>query len=48
MFGVPAMDNIETFHHNAMVVPETVGFAIEADVFKSVLIILGFGFHGQH
>ena len=42
------MDNIETFHNEKNVVAETVGFRLEADLFKSVQIIQGFCCHGQH
>ena len=36
------MDNIELFHHQKMVVAEIVVFRFETDLFKSVLIIIGF------
>ena len=36
------MDNTETLHNQKMVVAETVGFRIEADLCTSVPIILGF------
>ena len=42
------MDNIETLHNKIMVVAETVGSIFEADLFKSVPMIRGFGCHGQH
>ena len=42
------MDNTETFHNKKRVVAGTVGFIFEADPFKSVTIVIGFGCHGQH
>ena len=42
------MVNIETFHHKKRVAAETVGFRFEADLFKWVPMILGFGCHRQH
>ena len=42
------MYNTETFRDEKMVVAETVGLRFEADLFKSVQIIQGFGGHGQH
>ena len=39
------MDNIETFHNKKMVVAETGGLRFEADLFKSVPILLGFVYH---
>ena len=42
------MDNIETLHHKRVVAAETVGFIFEADLFKSVPMILSFGGHEQH
>ena len=41
------MDNTETFQHQYMVAAESVGFRFEADLFKSVQLIIGFGCHGQ-
>ena len=32
--ALPAMDNIETFHHKKRVAAEAVGFRFEADLFK--------------
>ena len=34
------MDNIETFHHKRIVAAENVGSRLEADLFKSVQMIL--------
>ena len=42
------MDSIETFHNKKAVVAETVGLSFEADLFKSVPIIIGFCCNGQH
>ena len=42
------MDNINMFQNKKMVAAENVGFRFEADLFKSVQIILGFASHGQH
>ena len=47
-FVLAVMDNIEMFHNNNMVDAETVGFKLKADVFQSIVIIIGFGFDGQH
>ena len=41
------MNNTESFHNKIMAVAETVRFRFEADLFKSVPMILGFGCHGQ-
>ena len=35
------MQNIETFHNQIMVVAQIVGLRLEADLFKSVPMILG-------
>ena len=40
------MDSIETFQNQNMVTAQTVGFRFEADLFKSVQIIIGFDCHG--
>ena len=42
------MNKIEMFHHERTVVTETVGFRFEEDLFISVQIIIGFGYHAQH
>ena len=42
------IDNLEMFHHNKMVFAGTIGLWLEADLFKSVPTILGFGCHEQH
>ena len=42
------MDNIETFHYKKTVVAETVVFKFEADLFKSVPMIVSFDCHGKH
>ena len=42
------LEIIATLHRNRIVVAETVGFWFEADVFKSVPMILHSGCHGQH
>ena len=42
------MDNIEMYHNKKKVAAETVGFKFEADLFKSVQIIIGFGCHEQN
>ena len=42
------MENIETLHHKKTVAADIVGFKLEADLFKSVPVLLGFSFHGQH
>ena len=36
------MDNMEMFHHKKMVAAENVGFRFEADLFKSVPVIISF------
>ena len=46
--ALAVMDNIETFHNEKNVVAETVGFRLEADLFKSVQIVQGVGWHRQH
>ena len=38
-----SMDNIETFHHKKAIAAGNVGFRFEADLFKSVQIIIGSG-----
>ena len=35
------MDDIETIHHKKMIVAETMGFKFQADLFKSVPMIIG-------
>ena len=42
------MDSIETFRIQKMVAAAIAGFRFEADLFKSVPMILGIGWHGQH
>ena len=42
------MGSIETFRHKKMFSAETVGFRFEADLFKSVAMIVGCGSHWQH
>ena len=46
--ALAVMDNIEMFHTKTIVVAENVGFRFEADLFKSVQMILDFCCHGQH
>ena len=41
MYALAVMGNIETFHNKKTVVVETVGFWFEADLCKSVPIIIG-------
>ena len=46
--AMAGMDNTETFHNDKMVVAETVGYRLGAELFKSIQNIQGFGCHGQH
>ena len=41
------IENTETFHNKTIVVAEKVGFRFEADLFKSVQTIQGFGAHNN-
>ena len=41
------MENIETIHHKKTVAADMVGFKLEADLVKSVPVLLGFSFHGE-
>ena len=42
------MHNVEKVHRKKIVAAETVGCRLEADLFKSVRIIIGFGYHATH
>ena len=42
------MDNTEAFHNKKIVAVKNVGFRFEADLFKSVQMILDCCCHGKH
>ena len=46
-YSLVVMDNIETLQNKTTVAAEIVGVRFEADLFKSLLMFLGFGCHGQ-
>ena len=47
-FVLVVMDHIETFHNKRAVAAETVGCTFEADLFKTVPMLLRCCCHGQH
>ena len=46
--ALAVMDNIEMFHHKKMVAADIFDFRFEAHLFKSVLMIPGFGCQNEH